>query len=195
MLVPRLTNSRNAEALRNRALAPFPFLFSYASFSSESSVATTPEKWEGQDNHAIEIAMDLPLDHVGIAVQSLDEGLELYRKSFGLKLELREMVPSQGVEIAFLKLENTLMELLAPTSPESTLAKFIQKRGPGLHHLCYRVVDIRAELMRLEKGGFTLIDKEPRPGAHHSLIAFLHPKDFNGVLIELCERAHIENLA
>ncbi len=132
--------------------------------------------------------MDLPLDHIGIAVQNLDEGIALYQRSFGLKLDLREPVPTQNVEVAFLKLENTLIELLAPTSPASTLQKFLQTRGPGLHHLCYRVSNIREELKRLIALGYSAIDKEPRPGAHNSMIAFLHPKDFGGVLTELCER-------
>ena len=134
--------------------------------------------------------MDLPLDHIGIAVQNLDEGIALYQRSFGLALDLPKKVPSQHVEVAFLRLENTLLELLAPTGPESTLTKFLQTRGPGLHHLFYRVKDIRAELTRLIGLGYTAIDQQPRPGAHNSLIAFLHPKGFNGVLTELCERRH-----
>lgn len=129
----------------------------------------------------------LALDHIGIAVLNLDEGIKLYKAQFGLQLDLRETVESQQVEVAFLKLANTKLELLAPLSDKSTLSQFLQKRGPGLHHLCYRVNDIRAELARCEAQGMTLIDKQPRPGAHHTLIAFIHPKSCGGVLTELCQ--------
>lgn len=128
------------------------------------------------------------LDHVGIAVLDLEESLQFYSKTFGFVLELRETIATQKVEIAFLKLENTLLELLAPTASDSTLAKFLATRGAGLHHICYRVPDIRAELSRLKSSGMRVIDEEPRPGAHNSLIAFLHPKGTEGVLTELCER-------
>jgi methylmalonyl-CoA/ethylmalonyl-CoA epimerase len=128
-----------------------------------------------------------PLDHVGIAVRSIDEALLEYRNNFGFALDSREEVRSQGVEVAFIKLPNTLIELLAPLHEESTLAKFIQKRGPGLHHLCYRVDDIEHELARLLAAGVHLIDKIPRSGAHRTRIAFLHPKSTGGVLTELCE--------
>lgn len=128
-----------------------------------------------------------PLDHIGIAVLNLDASIKFHQDNFGLKLELRENIESQRVEIAFLKLENTLLELLAPTDSNSTLSKFLSERGPGLHHICYRVTDIEAEMQRLVLQGLRLIDTKPRPGAHNSLIAFLHPKSTEGVLIELCQ--------
>ena len=127
------------------------------------------------------------LDHVGIAVENLDLAIADYLSKFGFKLELREKVASQKVELAFLKLDNTKIELLTPTSPESTLRKFLDSRGPGLHHICYEVADIVAELKRLKDLGLKLIDETPRAGAHNTLIAFLHPKSTAGVLTELCQ--------
>jgi methylmalonyl-CoA epimerase len=134
--------------------------------------------------------LEYPLDHIGIAVTDLEASLAYYQRTFGFQVDLREEVSSQQVKLAFLKLPNTLLELLTPTSETSTLAKFLKTRGPGLHHLCYRVPDIKAELKRLGGLGFQLIDKEPRIGAHNSLIAFIHPKNTEGVLTELCERRH-----
>ena len=127
------------------------------------------------------------LDHIGIAVPEINAALDLYTNSFGFKLGSRETVPSQEVEIAFVALSNTKIELLAPTSPTSTLATFLNKRGPGLHHICYAVQNISAELARYKALGFTLIDETPRPGAHNTLIAFIHPKSCGGVLMEICE--------
>ena len=128
-----------------------------------------------------------PLDHLGIAVTKLDAAISEYERNFGFKLHLRERIESQKVELCFLKLDNTLIELLTPTHPSSTLQKFMDKRGPGLHHICYRVTDINAELRRLSALGHDLIDKEPRPGADNTLIAFIHPKTLGGVLTELCQ--------
>ncbi|MFM1848613.1 MAG: hypothetical protein RL417_2087 [Pseudomonadota bacterium] len=128
-----------------------------------------------------------PLDHVGIAVRNIDDALAEYRKNFGFALDSREIIASQRVEVAFIRLPNTLIELLAPVDETSTLAKFLQKKGPGLHHLCYRVEDIERELSRLSANGVELVDKSPRPGAHRTRIAFLHPKSTGGVLTELCE--------
>ena len=129
----------------------------------------------------------LKLDHIGIAVQNLEESIQFYLKNFGLALDLREEVPSQQVEVAFLNLANTKIELLSPLSETSTLASFLAKRGPGMHHLCYETHDINAELARLRSLNFTLIDQTPRPGAHNTLIAFIHPKSCQGVLTELCQ--------
>ena len=128
-----------------------------------------------------------PLDHIGIAVTDLDTAIAEYERNFSFKLQLREKLESQKVELCFLKLDNTLIELLTPTHPSSTLQKFLDKRGPGLHHICYRVSDIKAELNRLSGLGHELIDKEPRSGADNTLIAFIHPKTLGGVLTELCQ--------
>lgn len=133
------------------------------------------------------MTIPFPLDHIGIAVPELEPAIENYQKAFGYTLELREHIPNQQVDLAFLTLENTKIELLAPSSPSSTLTKFLENRGQGLHHLCYEVSNIELELSRFEKLGYTLIDKVPRPGAHGTKIAFLHPRHFNGVLTELCQ--------
>lgn len=127
------------------------------------------------------------LDHIGYAVQNLDEAIRFYEKTFGYRVSHRESLSSQQVELAFLDLDNTKIELLSPLSEESTLTRFLATRGEGMHHVCYEVQDIKASLKELEGKGITLIDREPRPGAHHTLIAFLHPKSTYGVLTELCQ--------
>lgn len=127
------------------------------------------------------------LDHIGIAVNNLEESIAEYKRTHRLDVTLRERLESQQVELVFLQMENTKIELLTPLSPESTLAKFLQKRGPGLHHLCYEVKDIEAELKRFESLGHRLIDKTPRHGANNTRIAFIHPQTMGGVLTELCE--------
>lgn len=128
-----------------------------------------------------------PVDHIGIAVLDLDAALSLYTKDLGLTLTLRETVETQHVEVAFVEGPGTCIELLAPSSPQSTLSTFLQKRGPGLHHIAFKVYDIRAELARLKSLGAKLIDEVPRSGARESLIAFIHPSFAGGVLIELRE--------
>lgn len=131
--------------------------------------------------------MTLPLDHIGIAVQNLQESIKHYQDCFGFKVSHSEILKSQQIELAFLDLANTKIELLAPTSQQSSISKFLIDRGPGLHHICYKVEDIVAELASLKKLGARLIDEQPREGAHNTLIAFLHPKSMQGVLTELCE--------
>jgi methylmalonyl-CoA epimerase len=128
------------------------------------------------------------LDHVGIAVRDLEQALALYTRTAGTSVTLREALPSQGVELAFLNTGATKIELLAPLNQTCTLARFLDKRGPGLHHVCYAVSNIVSELARLSsKQGCTLIDSEPRHGAGGTLIAFIHPSSFDGVLTELCQ--------
>lgn len=129
------------------------------------------------------------ISHIGIAVKDLDAGIEFYKK-LGLELEGVEEVPSQMVKVAFFPCGDTRIELLAPTSEESPVAKFIEKRGEGIQHLAFAVDDLPAALRESSDKGITLIDKEPRPGAHHADIAFLHPKSSMGVLIELCKEKH-----
>ena len=125
------------------------------------------------------------LDHIGIAVRSL-ESAKIY-KALGLTIDHVETVASQGVKTAFLSVGDSNLELLEPTGPESTIAKFIEKRGEGIHHICLRVDDIEAHLVRLKEQGFRLINEHPVPGAHGCRVAFLHPAAGNGVLIELSE--------
>ena len=127
------------------------------------------------------------LDHIGIAVNDIDAALELYRDKLGFEVGGIDEVPGFGVKVAFLPLGEGQIELVMPVTADSAIAKFLDKRGPGFHHLCFRVDDIWAELARLEKKGIELVDKEPREGAHGTLVAFLHPKSTGGVLIELAQ--------
>jgi methylmalonyl-CoA/ethylmalonyl-CoA epimerase len=127
----------------------------------------------------------MKLHHIGVAVKDLDEAIARHAK-LGLKLAHREKVPSQQVEVAFVG-ERPWIELVASTSPGSGVAKFLEKRGPGQHHLAFAVPSIIEELARQVHRGAQLIDKEPRKGAWGHHVAFLHPKDQGGVLIELVE--------
>ena len=127
------------------------------------------------------------LDHVGIAVHSLDESLPTFESITGHKGYGRERVDSQGVEVVFLGAGDGRLELLAPTREDSAVAKHLAKRGPGMHHLCYRVADIVAELARCRAEGHQLVDEVPRPGAAGHLVAFLHPRSTGGVLVELLQ--------
>jgi methylmalonyl-CoA/ethylmalonyl-CoA epimerase len=124
-----------------------------------------------------------PLDHVAIAVASIAKSKTTYEHLTGVTCSPVEAVPSQGVNVAFLG----QVELIEPTDAEGSIARFIQKRGEGLHHLAYRVQNISAELERLTTQGFDLIDTEPRPGANGHTVAFLHPRSTGGVLIELIQ--------
>lgn len=127
------------------------------------------------------------LNHIGIAVRSIDEQRAFYEGALGLEFEGFEDVPSQKVRVAFFRAGNVRIELLEPTEPESTVAKFIEKRGEGLHHLAYTVEDLQTRIDELKHSGLKMIDEQPRTGAHHMQIAFVHPKSSFGVLTELCE--------
>src|SRR5688500_4695416 len=130
------------------------------------------------------------LDHVGIAVHSLDDSLPAFESITGHKGYGRERVESQGVEVVFLGTGPGRLELLAPSRAVSAAAKSLAKRGPGMHHLCYRVGSVAAELERYRAEGRRLIDETPRPGAAGHLVAFVHPKSTEGVLVELLEEGH-----
>jgi len=125
------------------------------------------------------------LDHVGIAISGLDEVLAFYRDVLGLHLEASEEVASQTVRAHFLPAGDPKLELLEAMDPESAIGKFVAKRGPGLHHIAFRVDDIHAALAELKAKGVRLIDETPRPGAEGALVAFLHPASARGVLVEL----------
>ena len=125
------------------------------------------------------------LDHIGIAVRSID-ATRIY-EALGLSVDHVEVVETQGVRTAFLSVGDSNLELLEPTGPDSTVAKFIEKRGEGIHHICLRVDDLEEHLARLKQQGFRLINEAPVPGAHGCRVAFLHPAAGNGVLIELSE--------
>jgi len=127
------------------------------------------------------------VQHIGIAVKDLEDALQKYTKTLGFELLLREVIESRGVEVAILNGKNTLIELVADHSGESTIKKFIDKRGEGIHHLAFNVSDIKNEMGRLTQKDVKLIDRKPREGAHSKKVAFLHPDSFCGVLIELCQ--------
>jgi methylmalonyl-CoA/ethylmalonyl-CoA epimerase len=131
--------------------------------------------------------MKTTLDHIGIAVRSLESGARIYQ-DLGLIVGHVETVETQRVKTAFLSVGESNLELLEPTSPDSPITKFIEKRGEGIHHICLRVDDIEAHLERLKAAGYRLINEAPVPGAHGCRVAFLHPSAGNGVLIELSEK-------
>lgn len=132
--------------------------------------------------------MKVVLDHVGIAVGDLNAALDFYRGVLGLDVEIPEEVPSQRVRAHFIPVGESTLELLEATAEDSPIAKFVARRGAGLHHVCLRVDDIAAALAELKARGVRLIDEAPRPGAHHSLVAFLHPSSTHGVLVELKQK-------
>jgi methylmalonyl-CoA/ethylmalonyl-CoA epimerase len=133
--------------------------------------------------------MTLKVDHIGIATRSIEEALPFWRDALGLEVTHTETVEEQGVNVAMLPVGEPRVELLEPTGPDSPVAKFLEKRGPGVHHVAVRVADIRAALARLKAGGARLIDEEPRAGAGGCLVAFVHPTSAGGVLLELVEHA------
>ncbi len=128
------------------------------------------------------------LDHIGVVVADLEEALSMYTGLLGFTLQGREQVPARGMEIASVVLGSLKVELLHSISETGVLSSFLAKRGPGVHHLAFRVQDIGRSLSALEEAGIRPIDERPRPGSDDTLIAFLRPKDTGGVLIELCEQ-------
>ena len=126
------------------------------------------------------------IEHLGIAVKSLEEAIPYYENVLGLKCYAIEEVADQKVKTAFFKIGQTKLELLEPTCPESTIAGFIEKRGEGIHPLAFATDDVAACLAEAEEKGVRLIDKAPRPGAEQMMIAFIHPKSTKGVLTEFC---------
>jgi methylmalonyl-CoA/ethylmalonyl-CoA epimerase len=133
--------------------------------------------------------MKATLDHIGIAVSDLSAALSFYRDALGLQVEAPEEVASQRVRAHFLPTGSAALELLEATADDSPIAKYVAKRGPGLHHITLRVDDIAAALAQLKTRGVRLIDESPRPGAHGSLVAFIHPASAHGVLVELKQKA------
>ncbi len=137
--------------------------------------------------------MKATLDHVGIAVRSLDEALAFYRDALGLEVHAPEEIASQRVRGQFIPLRGPALELLEATSDESPIARFIRRRGPGLHHITLRVDDIGEALARLKARGVRLVDDRPRPGAGGSLVAFVHPASAHGVLVEIVQALKATN--
>ncbi|MFM2229558.1 MAG: methylmalonyl-CoA epimerase [Bacteroidota bacterium] len=129
------------------------------------------------------------IEHVGIAVKSLSESNILFEKLFGVAAYKEEEVESEGVKTSFFMNGPNKIELLEATREDSPIAKFIEKKGEGIHHIAFDVADIQSEMERLKNEGFILLNNEPKRGADNKLVVFLHPKSTNGVLIELCQDA------
>ncbi len=127
------------------------------------------------------------INHIGIAVRSIDAQRPFYEGALGAVCEGVEEVADQKVRVGFFRVGDVRLELLEPTEPASTIAAFLEKRGEGLHHIAYTVEGIEARIAELKQSGLRMIDDSPRPGAHHTRIAFVHPKSSCGVLTELCE--------
>jgi methylmalonyl-CoA/ethylmalonyl-CoA epimerase len=130
------------------------------------------------------------IDHIGVAVEDIDAAMELYARDFGMREQHRETVEEQGVEAVLLEVGEGHVELIRPLGPETGVAKFIAKNGPGLHHVAYATEDIDSTLGAVREAGLKLIDEEPRIGIRNSRVAFLHPRSTGGVLTELVEPAH-----
>ena len=130
------------------------------------------------------------INHIGIAVKSLDETLPFYRDGLNMPLCGIEEVVDQKVRVAMLGIGEAKIELLEPTSPESPIAKFLEKNGPGIHHIAYEVDDVKQAIDHMLYEGARMSDQEPRAGAHGTQIAFIHPKSSHGVLTELCQSGH-----
>jgi methylmalonyl-CoA/ethylmalonyl-CoA epimerase len=129
----------------------------------------------------------LQIEHIGIAVRSLDNSIPLFEKLLNTPCYKTETVASESVATAFFQKGETKIELLESITEEGVIARFIQKKGEGIHHLAFEVADISVEMLRLQQEGFTLLNSEPKDGADNKLVCFLHPKDTNSVLIELCQ--------
>ena len=129
------------------------------------------------------------VNHIGIAVRSIDAQKPFYEGALGAVFEGVEEVPDQKVRVGFFRIGDVRLELLEPTDPSSTVAAFLEKRGEGLHHIALTVAGLEDRIAELKQSGVRMIDDAPRPGAHHMRIAFLHPRSTSGVLTELCEPA------
>jgi methylmalonyl-CoA/ethylmalonyl-CoA epimerase len=131
--------------------------------------------------------MSEKISHIGIAVTNIEEATPFYQKVLGMEFEGTEVVAEQKVKVAFFAIGESRIELLEPTAADSPVAKFLEKHGPGVHHIAYEVADLKQRLEQLKAEGVRLIDESPRMGAHKTQIAFMHPKASGGVLTELCQ--------
>ena len=129
------------------------------------------------------------IEHLGIAVRNIEESALIYEKLLGSACYKMEEVESEGVKTAFFQIGDSKIELLQATNDDSPIAKFIAKKGPGIHHIAFDVTDIKSEIKRLQAEGFELIHETPKDGADNKIIAFLHPKSTDGILVELCQDA------
>lgn len=127
------------------------------------------------------------IDHIGIAVKNIDEAVKTYEKILNTSCYKREVVDSENVDTAFFQTGESKVELLGGTTPESVINTYIEKRGEGIHHVAFEVDNIENEMERLKKEGFTLLNEKPKQGADNKLVAFVHPKNNHGVLVELCQ--------
>ncbi len=130
------------------------------------------------------------ISHLGIAVKDLEGPKKLYRDNLGLKLKGEEVVAAQKVQVSFIQVGESNLELLLPTQPDSPVGNFLEKKGEGFHHLALEVEDINAAVEELKAAGVKMIDEKPREGAHGALVAFIHPKATYGLLVELCQYPH-----
>jgi len=128
----------------------------------------------------------LKVEHIGIAVKSLAGSLPLFEKLLNTPCYKTELVEAEQVSTAFFKQGDTKIELLESTGPEGVIARYIEKKGEGIHHIAFEVADIESEMKRLQAEGFVLLNEQPKPGADNKLVCFLHPKTTNGILMELC---------
>lgn len=131
------------------------------------------------------------IEHIGIAVKDLDFSCDLYEKLLNTACYKKEAVLSEGVNTAFFQVGPNKIELLSASSPESPIAKFLEKKGEGIHHIAFDVEDILVEMERLKNDGFVLLNEQPKRGADNKLVCFLHPKGTNGVLVELCQEIKV----
>ena len=134
-----------------------------------------------------ENAMLKKINHIAIAVNNIEEAAKFYQTILGLNLSGVEVVTAQKTRVGFFKIGESNIELVQPAEPDSPLVKFLETKGQGIHHICFEVDDVEAEVKAFHEKGATLIDQKPRPGAHNTKVAFVHPKSSSGVLIELCE--------
>ncbi len=127
------------------------------------------------------------INHIAIAVNNIEQAAKFYQGILGLSLSGVEVVAAQKTRVGFFRIGESNIELVEPAEPDSPLVKFLETKGPGIHHICFEVDDVEAEVKTYLEKGAALIDQKPRPGAHDTRVAFLHPKASNGVLIELCQ--------
>lgn len=132
----------------------------------------------------------LKIEHIGIAVKDFLKAIPLYEKLLGAPCYKTETVASENVNTAFFRQGESKVELLESTDPDGVIARFIEKKGEGIHHIAFEVADIHAEMIRLRQEGFTLLNETPKNGADNKLVCFVHPKDTGGVLVELCQEIH-----
>jgi len=127
------------------------------------------------------------INHIAVAVNNVEEAANFYQNVLGLTLSRVEVVTAQKTKVGFFKIGDSNIELVEPAEPDSPLVKFLEAKGQGIHHICFEVDDIESVIRDFVEKGATMVDQKPRPGAHNTKVAFIHPKSSNGVLIELCE--------